>query len=108
MSGKNIHTIEANHVVDPTTAFEAAFSPLAIDEVLLEFDSEHPGPPLIVLTNDAGTTKEIHPLPQRGREGRFAAHTEGSGSWSKIRVLLGPRGKKAKLVRIKLIAKGAT
>jgi hypothetical protein len=108
MSGRNIHEIEANQQVDPTTAFESTFAPLAVDELLLEFDPKHSGPPLVTLSNDAGATKEVHPLPQRGREGRFSAHTEGSGTWSKIRVALAPRGHKAKLVRIKLIAKGAT
>jgi hypothetical protein len=63
---RNIHEIEANKEITPTVAFEATFSPLAIDEVLLEFDPKHSGPPVVVLGNGSGETKEIHMLPQRG------------------------------------------
>lgn|GEM_PF-2299845 len=104
---RNILEIEAHKEITPTVAFEATFSPLAIDEVMLEFDPKHSGPPVIVLGNGSGETKEIHMLPQRGREGRFANHTEGSGTWSTIKVHLASRGHKAKLVKVKFIAKGA-
>lgn len=105
---RNIHEIEANKEITPTVAFEATFAPLAIDEVLLEFDPKHPGPPVVILGGDNGLTKEIHMLPSRGREGRFANHTEGTGTYNKIKVHLAARGKTAKLIRVKFIAKGAT
>ena len=103
----NIHEIPANKEITPTVAFEATFPPLAIDEVMLEFDPKHAGPPIVVLGNGSGATKELHMTPQRGREGRFANHTEGSGTWTTVKVHLAPRGHKAKLVKIKFIAKGA-
>lgn len=105
---RNIHTIEANREVTPTEAFEATFAPLHVDEVLLEFDPKKSGPPVAVLSGDGGAHAEFHLLPQRGREGRFAHHTGGGTAFSAIRVHLAPRGKTAKLVRVKLIAKGAT
>jgi hypothetical protein len=108
MSGKNIHEIAASMDLDPTKNFEATFPAQKIDELLLEFDPKHSGPPLVTLLGDAGATKTLHPTPQFGREGRFVAHLPGPETWTTIRVTLAPRGHKAKLVAIKLIAKGAT
>ena len=107
--GKNIHEIPANQEVDPAKGFEATFPAQQIDELLLEFDPKHSGPPVATLSGGNGTTpKELHPRPQFGREGRFAIQVGGPETWTNIRVSLAPRGHKAKLVAIKLIAKGAT
>ena len=109
MSGRNIHEIEANADVDPSKAFESAFPAQAIDELLLEFDPKHSGPPVVTFGGDGGAKKEVHPLPQRGREGRFAMQMGGPEKWTSIRVTLSHRAHKpARLVRVKLIAKGAT
>jgi hypothetical protein len=105
---KNIHEIPANQEVDPTKAFEADFPSQKIDELLLEFDPKHSGPPLATLSGGNGTAKELHPRPQFGREGRFVIQIGGEETWTHIKVCLAPRGHKAKLVAIKLIAKGAT
>jgi hypothetical protein len=104
---RNIVELEANQDVDGERAFERTFSPVVVDELMLEFDPKHTGPPLVVLSNDAGAKKEIHPAPQRGREGRFSVHFAHEGvAWSKVRVSM-LRGAKAKLVKVKLIAKAA-
>jgi hypothetical protein len=102
---RNIVELEANQDVDGERAFERAFTPVAVDELMLEFDPKHSGPPLVVLSNDAGAKKEIHPSAQRGREGRFQAHLPHDGvTWSKVRVSM-LRGAKGKLLKVKLVAK---
>jgi len=111
MSGKNIHEIEANQDVDTTKAFEGAFPAQPVDELLLEFDPKHSGPPIVTLLGDGGASKTIHPRPQLGREGRFATQVGGPERWNRVKVGLAhtmASGKPAKLVRVKLIAKGAT
>jgi hypothetical protein len=102
---RNIVEIEANADVDGQRAFERSFAATSIDEVMLEFDPKHSGPPIVVLSNDAGAQKEIHPSPNRGREGRFSAHLpHDTSTWSKVRVSMA-RGAKAKLLKVKLVAK---
>jgi hypothetical protein len=103
----NIVQLDANMDIDGERAFEATFAPTAVDEILLEFDPKHSGPAVIHLSNDSGGRKEIHPTPQRGREGRMSAHfahDAAAGTWSKLRVSM-LRGVKAKLIKVKLIAK---
>jgi hypothetical protein len=104
MSGKNIVELPANQEIDGTKAFEASFSPLAVHEVLLEFDPKHSGPPLCRFSNEQGGTQELHMLPQRGRDGRFSNHVAGGAKWSKVSVTT-LRNVKARLVKVKLIGK---
>src|SRR5437016_5742606 len=106
MSGRNIHEIDVNQDIDPTKAFEGTFPAQSVDELLLELDPKHSGPPVVTLSGDGGATKEFHPKPQFGREGRFAQQIGGPEKWSGVRVTLA-RGKSAKLLKVKLIAKGA-
>jgi hypothetical protein len=102
---KNIVELEANQEIDGERAFEASFSPVGVDELMLEFDPKRSGPPVVVLSNDSGARKEVHPLAQRGRDGRFAAHFPHDGSvFSKVRVTMA-RGAKARLVKVKLVAR---
>jgi hypothetical protein len=102
---RNIVDLEANADIGGEVAFERTFPPVSVDELMLEFDPKKNGPPLVVLTNESGVTKEIHPSPQRGREGRFMAHfPHEAGTWSKVRVSM-LRGSKGRLVRVKIIAK---
>ncbi len=54
---RNIHEIEANADVDPSKAFESAFPAQAIDELLLEFDPKHSGPPVVTFGGDGGAKK---------------------------------------------------
>lgn len=102
---RNIVELEANQDIDGERAFEREFPAVAIDELMLEFEPKHTGPPLVVLSNDAGVRKEIHPAAQRGREGRFSVHfAHEAGTWSKVRVSM-LRGTKGKLLKVKLVAK---
>src|SRR5687767_7050284 len=101
----NIVQLDANVDIDGEHAFEKTFPATAVDEIMLEFGPKHTGPPLIVLSNDAGVKKEVHPTPLRGREGRFSAHfAHESGTWSSVRVTM-LRGMKGKLVKVKIFAK---
>ena len=101
MTGKNIVEFEANKSIDGTEAFVANFASHVVDELMLEFEPKHSGPPLVVLTGGAGT-KEIHPTPLRGRDGRFAVHFRPPETCSSLRVSM-LRGVKGKLVKVKLI-----
>jgi hypothetical protein len=104
---RNIVELQANKDVSADSPFEATFPPVDVDEILLEFDPKHSGPPLIVLSNSGGATKEVHPMPQRGREGRFVARFPNETTqWSAIRVGM-LRGKRGRLVKVKLVAKTA-
>jgi hypothetical protein len=104
---RNIVELEANQDVDGERAYEGAFAPVSVDELMLEFDPRHSGPPLVVLSNDAGGRKEVHPTPLRGREGRFSTHFSHDGTaWSKVRVSM-LRGAKGRLLKVKLVAKAA-
>jgi hypothetical protein len=76
-----------------------------VDELMLEFEPKHSGPPLVVLSGGAGA-KEIHPTPLRGREGRFAAHFKPAETCTSLRVSM-LRGVKGKLVKVKLIGRPA-
>lgn len=102
MSIRFIQEIEAVATIDPTVTFDTSFPARTIDELLLDFDPKHSGPPICVLTDDAGGTKEIHMPPSWGREGHFAAKLGGTVRWVKISVRIA-RGKAAKLKKIKLI-----
>jgi hypothetical protein len=104
MSG-NILELPANKAIDGADAFEATFAPHAVDELMLEFDPKHSGPPLVVL-GLAGGPKEIHPTPLRGREGRFAVHFRPAETCTSVRVSM-LRGTKGRLVKIKLIGRPA-
>lgn len=102
MSSRFIQEIEAVATVDTTATFDTTFAARTIDELLLDFDPKHSGPPICVLTDDAGGTKEIHMPPSWGREGHFAAKLGGPVKWVKVSVRMA-RGKPAKLKKIKLI-----
>jgi hypothetical protein len=92
---RNIVELEANQDVDGERAYEGAFAPVTVDELMLEFDPKH------------GGRKEVHPAPLRGREGRFSAHFSHDGAaWSKVRVSM-LRGAKGRLLKVKLVAKAA-
>lgn len=102
---KNIVELVANGDVTPETAWEGTFPAMHVDELMLEFDPKHLGPPVSVLHTDTGTTKEVHLLPLRGREGRYALQIGGTENYVKIAVRLAPRGKKARLLKVKLLGK---
>jgi hypothetical protein len=102
MSSKFIQEIEAVATIDTTVTFDTTFAARTIDELLLDFDPKHSGPPICVLTGDAGATKEIHMPPSWGREGHFAAKLGGPEKWVKVSVRMA-KGKAAKLKKIKLI-----
>jgi hypothetical protein len=102
MSSRFIQEIEAAASIDPTVSFDTTFAARTIDELLLDFDPKHSGPPICTLTDDAGGSKEIHMPPSWGREGHFAAKLGGPERWVKISVRIA-RGKAAKLKKIKLI-----
>ena len=103
---RNMTELEANTEVDGDRAFETSFSPQQIHEVMLEFHPKKWGPPIVTLTGHNGGSREIHPAPQRGRPGHFLQRIEGDETWSGVRVTIG-RGKKGKLVKVKLVGKGA-
>jgi hypothetical protein len=100
----NIVELVANQNVDGQNAFTQSFAPTAVDELLLEFDPKHSGPPIVKLSGEGGAAKEIHPLPQRGREGRFSAHLGGDAKWSSLSVTMA-RNTKGRLVKVRLIVK---
>lgn len=97
-----IHEIAAHATIDASKSFSATFEARIIDELLVVFDARHSGPPVCVLGNDAGESKEVHMQPAFGREGHFSVKLGGPGRWSKISVHLA-RGKAAKLLQVKLI-----
>jgi hypothetical protein len=102
---RNIVELQANQDVTGEKPFEANFPAVDVDEVMLEFDPKHTGPPLIVFSNAAGVRKEIHPMPLRGREGRFSARLPGeTTAWSNVKVSM-LRGTRGRLVKVKLVAK---
>lgn len=102
---KNIVELVANADVTPEAAWEGTFASMHVHELMLEFDPKHLGPPVSVLHTAAGTTKEVHLLPLRGREGRYALQIGGTDEYVKIAVRLAARGKKAKLLKVKLLGK---
>jgi len=104
MSGKNIIEIEANKDIDGTEVFEGTFAKTHIDELMLEFTPKHVGVPVATLKGDGGASKEIHMIPLRGREGRFAVKLAGPEAWNGIRVHM-VRETKGHLVKVKLIGK---
>lgn len=104
MSGKNIVELAANKDIDTASGFEGTFPSLHVDELMLEFDPKHVGPPIALFGNGSGGTKEFHLIPLRGREGRFSTKVGGTESWTTIKVTLA-RGKTAKLLKVKLIGK---
>ncbi len=107
MPGKNIVELAANVEIDGTRAFEASFAPTGIHELLVEFEPKHAGPPIVKLSGDGGATEEVHPNPQRGREGRFSAQMKDhTKMWSRLSVTTA-RNMKARLVKVKLIGGAA-
>src|SRR5262245_31832783 len=101
MTGKNILELAVDRTIDGTSAFEANFPAHVVDELMLEFDPKHSGPPLVVLSGGAAP-KEVHPTPLRGRDGRFATHFNPGEKCTSLKVSM-LRGVKAKLVKVKLI-----
>jgi hypothetical protein len=101
MTGKNIVELQANQAIDGAAAFEATFPAHVVDELMLEFDPKHSGPPLVVLSGGAAP-KEVHPTPLRGRDGRFAVHFKPGETCTSVRVSM-LRGVKGKLIKVKLI-----
>ena len=104
MSGKNIVEIPANKDIDGTNVFEGTFPEIHIDELMLEFDPKHVGAPVATLKGAGGASKEVHMIPLRGREGRFAVKFEGTDRWNGIRVHM-VRSTKGRLIKVKLIGK---
>lgn len=103
MAGKNIVELAANTEIDGTRAFEATFAPTGVHELMLEFDPRHTGPPIVRLSGNDGAAEELHPIPLRGREGRYSGRLKDQGrSWTKIAVTTA-RNMKARLIKVKLI-----
>jgi len=102
---KNIVELVANGEVTPDKSWEGTFPAMHVAELMLEFDPKHLGPPVSVLHTDTGTTKEVHLLPLRGREGRYSLQIGGTENYVKIAVRLAARGKKARLLKVKLLGK---
>lgn len=102
---KNIVELVAGGDVTPESAWEGSFAPMHVDELMLEFDPKHLGPPVSVLHTATGTSKEVHLIPLRGREGRYSVHIGGTEEYVKIAVRLAARGKKARLLKVKLMGK---
>ena len=100
----NIVELVANQDVDGARAFTQTFAATAVDELMLEFDPKHSGPPIAKLAGEGGAAKEIHPMPLRGREGRFSAHVGGDEKWSSISVSMA-REKRGKLLKVRLVVK---
>ena len=100
----NIVELVANQEIDGQRAFSQTFSATAVDELMLEFDPKHTGPPIVHLTGSDGAKKEIHPMPLRGREGRFSAHLGGDTKWSSISVTMALETK-GKLVKVRLVVR---
>jgi hypothetical protein len=103
MPGKNIVELAADLEIDGQTGFEATFPPMQVHELMLVMDPRHSGPPVVVLSDGAAGTKEVHPLPLRGREGRYSAQIGGGATYSKIRVTTA-RDVIAQLQKVKLIS----
>jgi hypothetical protein len=71
---------------------------------MVEMDPKRCGPPVVVLSDGAAQTKEVHPLPLRGREGRYSTQLGSAGaSYSRVKVTTA-RNVRAHLVKVKLIA----
>lgn len=102
---KNIVELVANGEVTPDKSWEGTFPAMHVAELMLEFDPKHLGPPVAVLHAATGTSKEVHLLPLRGREGRYSLQIGGPDDYVKIAVRLAARGKKAKLLKVKLLGK---
>ena len=100
----NIVELVANQDIDGQRGYTAQFPATAVQELMLEFDPKHRGPPICNLTGEGGATKNIHPLPLRGREGRFSAHVGDDTKWSGITVTMA-RETKGKLLKIRLVVK---
>ena len=103
MSGKNILELAADKEIDGQEGFEATFPAMPVHELMLLMDPRRSGPPIVVLSDGTGVTKEVHPLPLRGREGRYSAQISGDASYSKIRVTTA-RDIVAQLQKVKLIS----
>lgn len=103
MSARNTVELAANQDVDGTAAFEGSFEPAEVHELMVEMDPKHCGPPICVLSDGGANSKEVHPLPLRGREGRYSAMVGGGVKYAKIRVTTA-RNIRARLVKVKLIS----
>jgi|SRR5262245_2042054 len=103
MPGKNIVELTADKEIDGQDGFEATFPPMPVHELMLVMDPRHSGPPVVVLTDGTGASKEVHPHPLGGREGRYSARIDGGASYSKIRVTTA-RDIIAQLQKVKLIS----
>ncbi len=102
MPGSGVMELAANRELQGDEAFEATFPPTAVGEITVECDPKKSGPPICVLTDAAGAKSEVHPMPTRGREGRYSSHVKEPNAWTAVRVTIA-RGKKAHLVKVRLI-----
>ena len=102
----NIVELAVNQDIDGQNGYTASFPATAMDQLMLEFDPKHTGPPVCALTGHEGAKMEIHPMPLRGREGRFSAHVGNDTKWSGITVTMAAASKhKGKLLKIRLVVK---
>ena len=101
----NIVELQANHQeIDAQRPFSQNFPAVVVDELMLEMDPKHCGPPVCAMSGEDGAKKEIHPLPLRGREGRYSSHIGGDTKWTGISITIA-RGMKAKLIKVRLVVK---
>ena len=104
MSG-NIVELQANHQeIDGQRPFSQSFPAVVVDELMLEMEPKHCGPPVCILTGEGGAKMEVHPLPLRGREGRYSSHIGGDTKWTGISITIA-RNMKAKLIKVRLVVK---
>jgi hypothetical protein len=100
----NVVDLVADKDLQGETAFEATFPPTVVGELSVECDPKKSGPPVCVLSDGAAGKAEIHPMPVRGREGRYMSHVKETTAFTSIRVTIA-RNMKAHLVKVRLIAR---
>jgi hypothetical protein len=97
-----LYEIEADAHIDVTLSFRAKFPARSVDELIVVLADGRSGPPVCILSNDAGSSTPIHMRPDLGREGHFSAMPGGDALWSEVTVRL-VRGRAAKLRVVRLI-----
>ncbi len=100
----NMRVVQAGQDIDGNQAFEHAFEPLVVQEILLECDPKKPGIPICTLQSAAGETQEFHARALRSRPGRFKTRIPGEIAWSGVKVTM-YRDKPSHLIAMKLVGK---